>query len=145
MMKTTIMPNPANIQRKWYVIDADGATLGRLATQVAAILKGKNNPYYAPHVDTGDNVIIINAEKIQLTGKKWTGKVYYSHSDYAGSLKTTTAKDVMAKFPTRMVEKAVEGMLPHNRLGSVMFKKLYVYAGSEHPHIAQKPVKLEVL
>jgi len=145
MMKTTLTPSPNDFQRKWYVVDANGATLGRLATQVAAILKGKHNPYYASHIDTGDNVIIINAEKIQLTGKKWTGKVYYSHSDYAGSLKTTMAKDVMAKFPTRMVEKAVEGMLPHNRLGSVMFKKLYVYAGSEHPHIAQKPVKLEVL
>jgi large subunit ribosomal protein L13 len=144
-MRTTTMPNAQTIQRKWYVVDAQGKTLGRLATQVASVLRGKLNPQYAPHVDCGDYVIIINAEKIELTGKKWNDKIYYQHSEYAGSLKETKAKDLMAKFPTRMVEKAVEGMLPHNRLGADMYRKLYVYAGSEHPHIAQKPEKLEVL
>lgn len=144
-MRTTTMPNAQTMQKKWYVVDAQGKTLGRLATQVASVLKGKLNPHYAPHVDCGDYVIVINAEKITLTGKKWNDKIYYQHSDYAGSLKETKAKDLMAKFPTRMVEKAVEGMLPHNSLGADMYRKLYVYAGSEHPHIAQKPEKLEVL
>ncbi|MBM7452900.1 large subunit ribosomal protein L13 [Acholeplasma morum] len=145
MMRTTTMPNAQTIQRKWYVIDAEGKTLGRLATQVASVLRGKLNTQYAPHVDCGDYVIVINAEKIELTGKKWNDKIYYQHSEYAGSLKETKAKDLMAKFPTRMVEKAVQGMLPHTTLGRDMYKKLYVYAGNEHPHIAQKPEKLEVL
>ncbi|WP_204431997.1 50S ribosomal protein L13 [Paracholeplasma morum] len=144
-MRTTTMPNAQTIQRKWYVIDAEGKTLGRLATQVASVLRGKLNTQYAPHVDCGDYVIVINAEKIELTGKKWNDKIYYQHSEYAGSLKETKAKDLMAKFPTRMVEKAVQGMLPHTTLGRDMYKKLYVYAGNEHPHIAQKPEKLEVL
>ncbi|MDY0210472.1 MAG: 50S ribosomal protein L13 [Acholeplasma sp.] len=144
-MRTTTMPNAQTIQRKWYVVDAQGKTLGRLATQVASVLRGKLNTQYAPHVDCGDYVIVINAEKIELTGKKWNDKIYYQHSEYAGSLKETKAKDLMAKFPTRMVEKAVQGMLPHTTLGRDMYKKLYVYAGNEHPHIAQKPEKLEVL
>lgn len=145
MMRTTSMPSAHNITRKWYVVDAEGKTLGRLATQVASVLKGKLNTQYAPHVDCGDYVIVVNADKIQLTGKKWNDKIYYQHSEYAGSLKETKAKDLMAKFPTRMVEKAVEGMLPHNSLGRAMYKKLYVYAGPEHPHTAQTPEKLEVL
>ena len=145
MMRTTTMPNAQTIQRKWYVIDAEGKTLGRLATQVASVLRGKLNTQYAPHVDCGDYVIVINAEKIELTGKKWNDKIYYQHSEYAGSLKETKAKDLMAKFPTRMVEKAVQGMLPHTTLGRDMYKKLYVYAGPEHPHTAQTPEKLEVL
>lgn len=144
-MRTTMMPSAHNMTRKWYVVDAEGKTLGRLATQVASVLRGKLNTQYAPHVDCGDYVIIVNADKIQLTGKKWNDKIYYQHSEYAGSLKETKAKDLMAKFPTRMVEKAVEGMLPHTRLGRAMYKKLYVYAGPEHPHIAQTPEKLEVL
>lgn len=138
------MANAQNIEQKWFVVDAEGKTLGRLATVVASVLRGKLKPTYTPHVDCGDYVVIINAEKIELTGKKWTDKLYYRHSEYAGSLKTRTAKEVMAKFPTRMVEKAVEGMLPHTSLGRAMYKKLYVYAGNEHPHIAQKPEKLEV-
>lgn len=138
------MANAQNIERKWYVIDAEGKTLGRLATVVASVLRGKLKPTFTPHVDCGDYVVIVNADKIELTGKKWTDKLYYRHSEYNGSLKSRTAKEVMEKFPTRMVEKAVEGMLPHTTLGRDMYKKLYVYAGSEHPHIAQKPEKLEV-
>ncbi|MDY0075411.1 MAG: 50S ribosomal protein L13 [Acholeplasmataceae bacterium] len=140
----TFMANAQTITRKWYVVDAEGKTLGRLATQVASVLRGKHKPIYTPHVDCGDYVIVINADKIELTGKKWDQKKYYSHSGYSGGLKETAAKDVMAKFPTRMAEKAIIGMLPHTTLGSQMAKKLFVYAGAEHPHIAQQPEKLEV-
>ena len=140
----TFMANAQTITRKWYVVDAEGKTLGRLATEVATVLKGKHKPTYTPHVDNGDYVIVVNAEKIILTGKKWDKKMYYSHSGYSGGLKSTAAKDVMAKFPTRMVEKAIKGMLPHTRLGDQIAKKLFVYEGPEHKHIAQKPEKLEV-
>lgn len=140
----TFMANEQTITRKWYVVDATDQTLGRLATEVASVLKGKHKPTYTPHVDNGDYVIVINAEKIHLTGKKWDKKTYYSHSGYPGGLKSTTAKEVMAKFPTRMVEKAITGMLPHTSLGSQMAKKLFVYAGPEHKHQAQQPENLEV-
>ena len=138
------MANAQNVTRKWFVVDAEGKTLGRLATEVASVLKGKHKPIYTPHVDCGDYVVVINAEKIELTGKKWDKKMYYSHSGYSGGLKSTAAKDVMAKFPTRMVEKAIVGMLPHTRLGAQMAKKLFVYAGPEHKHTAQQPETLEV-
>ncbi len=140
----TFMANESTITRKWYVVDAENKTLGRLATEVASVLKGKHKPTYTPHVDSGDYVVVINAEKINLTGKKWDQKMYYSHSGYNGGLKSTAAKDVMAKFPTRMVEKAIVGMLPHTKLGAKMAKKLFVYAGPEHKHAAQQPEKLEV-
>lgn len=140
----TYMANAQTITRKWYVVDAEGKTLGRLATEIASVLKGKHKPTYTPHVDNGDYVIVINAEKIVLTGKKWDQKIYYSHSGYDGGLSETKAKDVMEKFPTRMVEKAVKGMLPKNALGRQMFRKLFVYAGPEHKHQAQQPESLEV-
>jgi len=140
----TFMANAQNIERKWFVVDANGKTLGRLATEVASVLRGKHKPVYTPHVDCGDYVIVINAEKIELTGKKWTDKIYYQHSGYTGGLTKTPAKDVMAKFPTRMVEKAIVGMLPHNPLGREMARKLFVYAGENHKHEAQKPESLEV-
>lgn len=140
----TFMANENTITRKWYVVDATNKTLGRLATEVATVLKGKHKPYYTPHVDCGDYVIIVNAEKIELTGKKWDQKKYYKHSGYSGGLTETSAKDLMVKFPTRMVEKAVIGMLPHTTLGRQMADKLFVYAGPEHKHAAQKPEVLEV-
>jgi large subunit ribosomal protein L13 len=140
----TFMANKENIVRKWYLVDAENKTLGRLATEVATVLRGKHKPIYTPHVDTGDYVIIINADKIELTGKKWDQKLYYSHSGYPGGLRSVKAKDVMAKHPTRIVEKAIQGMLPHNSLGRQMARKLFVYAGPEHKHEAQKPELLEV-
>ncbi|HEY8405899.1 MAG TPA: 50S ribosomal protein L13 [Acholeplasma sp.] len=140
----TFMANESTITRKWYVVDAKGKTLGRLATKVATILRGKHKPSYTPHVDTGDYVIVINADKIHLTGKKWTDKFYYKHSGYNGGLTQTAARDLMAKQPTAIVEKAIVGMLPHNILGTDMARKLFVYAGEAHPHQAQKPESLEV-
>lgn len=140
----TFMANASTIERKWYVVDAENKTLGRLATVVASVLKGKHKPTYTPHVDSGDYVVIINADKINLTGRKWDQKLYYSHSGYNGGLTSTAAKDVMKKFPTRMVEKAVKGMLPHTKLGAQMARKLFVYAGPEHKHAAQQPESLEV-
>ena len=140
----TFMANPAKIERKWYVVDAEGCTLGRLSSEVAKVLRGKNKPEYTPHVDTGDYVIVINADKIVLTGNKWDEKLYYSHSEYNGGLRTLTAKDMMAKYPTRMVEKAIYGMLPHTKLGDQMRSLLFVYAGNEHPHQAQKPEVLVI-
>lgn len=140
----TFMANKENITRKWYLVDAENKTLGRLATEVATVLRGKHKPIYTPHVDTGDYVVIINAEKIKLTGKKWDQKLYYSHSGYPGGLRSVKAKDVMEKFPTRIVERAIFGMLPHNSLGRQMGRKLFVYAGPEHKHQAQKPELLEV-
>lgn len=141
----TFMDKAENIERKWYIVDAEGKTLGRLATQIATILRGKNKPTYTPHIDNGDYVIVINAEKIHLTGKKWSGKKYYSHSGYNSGLTVRTAQEVMDKFPTRMVEKAIQGMLPHNRLGRQIAKKLFVYEGTNHKHTAQQPEVLEVL
>ena len=140
----TFMANNQTITRNWFIIDAEGKTLGRLATQAASILKGKHKPTYTPHVDSGDYVIIINAEKITLTGKKWTDKIYYRHSGYYGGLRAVAAKDLMAKFPTRMVEKAVTGMLPHTILGRQMARKLFVYAGANHKHQAQNPIVKEI-
>lgn len=140
----TYMARNETIEHQWFVVDATDKTLGRLATVVASVLKGKHKPIYTPHVDTGDYVIIINADKIQLTGKKWDQKLYYKHSGYNGGLTSRTARETMDKFPTRMVEKAVQGMLPHTKLGRAQAKKLFVYAGSEHKHSAQQPKELEV-
>lgn len=135
----TYMAKPGEVDRKWWVVDAEGKTLGRLAGEVAAIIRGKHKPTYTPHVDGGDFVIVINASKVKLTGKKLENKKYYRHSGHPGGLKVTTAKEMLAKKPERMVELAVHGMLPKNRLGERMKLKLKVYAGSEHPHQAQQP------
>ena len=135
----TYMANPDKIERKWYVVDAEGQTLGRLAAEVAKVLRGKNKPEFTPHIDTGDNVIVINAEKIKVTGKKLDQKVYYHHSDYVGGMKETTLREMMAKKPEQVIEHAVKGMLPKGPLGRTMIKKLHVYAGAEHAHQAQKP------
>ena len=134
----TYMANPDKIERKWYVVDAEGQTLGRLAAEVAKVLRGKNKPEFTPHIDTGDNVIVINAEKIKVTGKKLDQKVYYHHSDYVGGMKETTLREMMAKKPEQVIELAVKGMLPKGPLGRTMIKKLHVYAGAEHAHQAQK-------
>jgi large subunit ribosomal protein L13 len=138
-MRTTFMANANTVDRKWYVIDAEGQTLGRLASEVASILRGKHKPTFTPHVDTGDHVIIINSEKIHLTGKKWSDKVYYRHSGHPGGLKQQTAQELLQKFPERLIELAVKGMLPKGSLGRQMAKKLNVYVGSEHKHQAQNP------
>ena len=135
----TYMANPDKIERKWYVVDADGCTLGRLASGVASVLRGKNKPQFTPHVDTGDYVIIVNADKIKVTGKKLQQKVYYNHSDYVGGMKETTLKEMLAKKPEKVIELAVKGMLPKGPLGRSMYTKLFVYAGPEHKHEAQKP------
>ena len=135
----SFMANPDKIERKWYVVDAEVCTLGRLASNVASVLRGKNKPVFTPHVDTGDYVIIINADKVKVTGKKLEQKIYYSHSDYVGGMKETTLKDMMAKKPEKVVELAVKGMLPKGPLGRQMYSKLHVYAGPEHAHAAQKP------
>ena len=135
----TFMANPSTIDRKWYVVDAENKTLGRLAAEVAKVLRGKNKPIFTPHMDTGDNVIVINASKIKVTGKKLDQKIYYHHSEYVGGMKETTLREKMAKKPEQVIELAVKGMLPKGPLGRQMFKKLHVYAGSEHAHAAQKP------
>lgn len=135
----TFMANPDKVDRKWYVVDAEGQTLGRLASEVAKVLRGKNKPIFTPHVDTGDYVIVINAEKIAVTGKKLDQKVYYHHSDYVGGMKETTLREKIAKKPEEVIELAVKGMLPKGPLGRQMYKKLFVYAGPEHKHAAQKP------
>ena len=138
----TYMANPDKIERKWYVVDADGCTLGRLASGVASVLRGKNKPQFTPHVDTGDYVIIVNADKIKVTGKKLEQKNYYNHSDYVGGMRETTLKEMLAKKPERVIELAVKGMLPKGPLGRSMYTKLFVYAGPEHKHEAQKPEAL---
>ena len=143
-MSTTFMANPQNVERKWYVVDAEGKTLGRLASQIAAILRGKNKPTFTPHVDCGDFVVIVNAEKIQVTGKKVSDKVYLRHTGYPGGQKSITFGRLIETRPIRVLELAIKGMLPHNRLGRQMYRKLKVYAGPEHPHAAQKPEKLEI-
>lgn len=135
----TFMASPATIDRKWYVVDATDMTLGRLASEVAKVLRGKNKPIFTPHIDCGDNVIVINAEKIKVTGKKMDQKVYYHHSDYVGGLKKATLREKLAKKPEQVIELAVKGMLPKGPLGRQMFTKLHVYAGPEHKHEAQKP------
>ena len=138
----TYMANPDKIERKWYVVDADGCTLGRLASGVASVLRAKNKPQFTPHVDTGDYVIIVNADKIKVTGKKLEQKIYYNHSDYVGGMRETTLKEMLAKKPERVIELAVKGMLPKGPLGRSMYTKLFVYAGPEHKHEAQKPEAL---
>ena len=135
----SFMANPAKVERKWYVVDATGHTLGRLASEVAKVLRGKNKPIFTPHIDTGDYVIIVNAEKIKVTGKKLDQKIYYHHSDYVGGMKETTLREMLAKKSEKVVELAVKGMLPKGPLGREMFTKLHVYAGAEHPHTAQQP------
>ena len=133
------MSNPAKIERKWYVVDATGLTLGRLASEVAKVLRGKNKPEFKPHVDTGDYVIVINAANVKVTGRKLDQKIYYHHSDYVGGMKETTLREMLAKKPERVVELAVKGMLPKGPLGRQMYTKLHVYAGAEHAQAAQKP------
>ena len=140
----TFMASPATIDRKWYVVDAEGMTLGRLASEVAKVLRGKNKPIFTPHIDTGDYVIVVNAEKIKVTGKKLEQKIYYNHSDYVGGMKETTLREMLAKKPEKVVELAVKGMLPKGPLGREMFTKLHVYAGAEHPHTAQNPEVLDI-
>ena len=135
----TYTPKAEDIQRKWYLIDARGQVLGRLASRVARILRGKDKPFFSPHMDLGDHVVVINADKVVLTGKKLYQKVYYHHSGYPGGLKATTARKLLKENPERLIEDAVRGMLPKNKLGDAIFKKLKVYAGSDHPHQAQAP------
>lgn len=143
-MTRTTMATPQTAEHRWYVVDAEGAILGRLSAKVASVLRGKNKPVYTPSVDTGDFVIVVNADKIRLSGEKETKKVYRHHSGYPGGLKETSYLEMKARHPERIVEEAVRGMLPKNRLGRQMFKKLKVYAGPDHPHAAQVPEKLEV-
>ena len=138
----TFMASPATIDRKWYVVDAAGMTLGRLASEVAKVLRGKNKPIFTPHIDTGDYVIIVNADKVKVTGKKLDQKIYYHHSDYVGGMKEATLREKLAKKPEQVVELAVKGMLPKGPLGRQMYRKLFVYAGPEHKHAAQKPETL---
>ena len=140
----TFMASPANIERKWYVIDAEGQTLGRLASEVAKVLRGKNKPIFTPHIDTGDYVIVVNAEKIKVTGKKLDQKIYFNHSDYPGGMRETTLRELLEKKPEDVITLAVKGMLPKGPLGRSMITKLHVYAGPEHAHAAQKPEVLEL-
>jgi len=133
----TYSTKASDIEREWWVVDASGKTLGRLASEAARLLKGKHKPIYSPHLDVGDYVIVVNAAKVRVTGNKLTQKIYYRHSQYPGGLKSTSLKRMMETHPTRVIEHAVKGMLPHNRLGAAMFKKLKVYPGAEHPHQAQ--------
>ncbi|MBB6216852.1 large subunit ribosomal protein L13 [Anaerosolibacter carboniphilus] len=140
----SFVAKPLEIERKWYIVDAEGKTLGRLAAEVASILRGKKKPIYTPHVDTGDYVIIVNAEKVEFTGKKLDQKLYRHHTGWAGGLKEITARELMAKKPTKAVELAIKGMLPKNSLGRQMYKKLKVYAGAEHNHQAQQPEVLDI-
>ena len=135
----TFMASPATIDRKWYVVDAENMTLGRLASEVAKVLRGKNKAIFTPHIDTGDYVIVVNAEKVKVTGRKLDQKIYYHHSDYVGGMKETTLKEMMKKKPEKVIELAVKGMLPKGPLGRQMYTKLHVYAGPEHQHAAQKP------
>ena len=135
----TVSANSATVNKEWVLVDADGQTLGRLASKIAKLIRGKHKPNFTPHVDCGDNVVVINAEKINLTGKKWTDKSYIRHTGYPGGQRSLTATEMFEKDPTRLVEKAVKGMLPKNILGSALFRNLYVYAGSEHNHEAQSP------
>ena len=140
----TYMANPDKIEKKWYVVDAAGCTLGRLSSEVAKILRGKNKPEFTPHIDTGDYVVIVNASKIKVTGKKLNQKIYYNHSEYVGGMRETTLAEMMAKKPEKVIELAVKGMLPKGPLGRAMIKKLHVYAGAEHEQQAQKPEELKL-
>lgn len=141
---STYMAKPGEIEREWYLVDVTGETLGRIASKIATILRGKNKPEYTPHVDTGDHVIVINAEKVHLSGNKWQDKKYYHHSQYPGGLKEMSYEELLRKKPKLIIKEAVKGMLPHNKLGTKMLKKLKIYTGEEHPHQAQKPKKLEL-
>lgn len=143
-MKNSYMQKKEEVVRNWYVIDAEGETLGRVAAKAAHILRGKNKTTFTPHIDCGDNIIIINASKVNLTGNKLNDKIYYNHSGYTGGLRERTAKEMKENYPVEMMERAVKGMLPKGRLGRQMYKKLFVYAGSEHPHAAQQPVELKM-
>ena len=140
----SFMASPSTVERKWYVVDAEGKTLGRLASEVANVLRGKNKPTYTPHIDTGSYVIVVNAEKIQVTGKKLDQKIYYHHSEYVGGMKEATLREMMQKKPEFVITHAVKGMLPKGPLGRQMLKKLHVYAGPEHNHAAQKPETLDI-
>ena len=140
----SFMASTSTVERKWYVVDAEGKTLGRLASEVANVLRGKNKPTYTPHIDTGDYVIVVNAEKIQVTGKKLDQKIYYHHSEYVGGMKEATLREMMQKKPEFVITHAVKGMLPKGSLGRQMLKKLHVYAGPEHNHAAQKPETLDI-
>jgi len=143
-MKNTYMQKKETVERNWYVIDAEGVNLGRLATRVADVLRGKHKPTFTPHIDCGDFVIVVNASKINLTGNKLNDKIYYNHSGYTGGLRERTAKEMRENYPVEMIERAVKGMIPHTRLGRQVAKKLFVYEGAEHPHMAQKPVEMKV-
>ena len=143
-MRTTPLAKTSEIERKWYLIDATDVSLGRLSTAVATILRGKNKPQFTPNVDTGDNVIIVNASKLKLTGKKATDKIYYHHSEYRGGLKSVSAGELLAKNPVKLVELSVKGMLPKNRLGRRLIENMHVYNGSEHPHAAQNPKVIDI-
>jgi large subunit ribosomal protein L13 len=143
-MKTTISAKPHLVKREWFVVDAEGKTLGRLATEIAHRLRGKHKPEYTPHVDTGDYIVVINADKVSVTGRKAQDKMYYRHSEYPGGLKETNFSDLMENKPTQAIELAVKGMMPRNPLGRAMLSKLKVYAGSEHPHAAQQPKELTI-
>ena len=140
----TFMPNPTTVERKWYVVDATDHTLGRLSTEVASVLRGKKKPIFTPHADTGDYVIVINADKVKVTGRKLDQKIYFSHSEYVGGVKETTLRDMMKKKPEFVIQHAVKGMLPKGPLGSQMLSKLHVYAAPDHPHAAQQPEVLEI-
>ena len=142
-MKNSYMQRKEDVVRDWWVVDAEGENLGRLATKVATVLRGKHKPTYTPHIDGGDNVIVINASKVNLTGNKLDDKIYYNHSGYTGGLRERTARTMRDNYPVEMIERAVKGMLPKGRLGRQMYKKLFVYAGSEHPHMAQKPKEMK--
>ncbi len=144
MNHKTYSAKPVEVQRKWFIVDAEGKTLGRLATTIAATLRGKHKPTYTPHIDTGDFVVVINAEKVRVTGNKEVQKNYYRHSNYPGGLKTTSLKELRARYPERIIENAVRGMLPGSNLGRQQLKKLKVYAGATHPHDAQNPTTLEL-
>ena len=143
-MKNTYMQKKETVERNWYVIDAEGVNLGRLATRVADVLRGKHKPTFTPHVDCGDFVIVVNASKVNLTGNKLNDKIYYNHSGYTGGLRERTAKEMRESYPVEMIERAVKGMIPHTRLGRQVAKKLFVYEGAEHPHMAQKPVEMKI-
>ena len=140
----TFSAKPQDIRREWHLVDATDKTLGRLATEVARRLRGKHKPEFTPHVDTGDHVVVVNAEKIKVTGRKMEQKIYHHHTGYIGNLKSISLEDLLEKHPERVIEKAVKGMMPKNKLGRAMYKKLHVYAGSEHPHAAQQPAALEL-
>lgn len=144
MATKTYAPKPSEIERRWWIVDAEGQTLGRMASEIARILRGKHKPIFAPHMDTGDYVIVVNAEKVQVTGGKTEGKFYYRHSGFPGGFRSTSFRDMRDKHPERVIEKAVRGMIPHNSLGNDVAAKLKVYAGPDHPHAAQKPQVLEI-